>query len=297
MLSVYKHAIGGKPSPSRRAVPTTAAHDRDEPVDEVRRWDEAIQRPDRPDRRGRRLEKGGDMREVLHLQPGYTVELAHLRRPVTLADDFTLGALCEGLALMEPSARAALEAVLGYPLAPWIDDCLRAAPATAGADEGLVEIRLRWRCESWRGLSAAGLSSTLVRPEVVGIGAVWPGEPYHREGVEARRDYAIPFTLLATLRHLPLRLDPVMLVQVEPPGAGALETVLSLPAPNTTRLALLAALFDEFSSYGSAEARDRELAELLHEDEAPEDGERITLQQLREERDKARHNILYSGAE
>ena len=53
------------------------------------------------------------MRKVLHLQPGYTVELAHLRRPVALADEFTLGAVCEGLARKEPRKRAALEAVLG----------------------------------------------------------------------------------------------------------------------------------------------------------------------------------------
>ena len=72
------------------------------------------------------------MREVLHLQPGYTVDLAHLRRPVALADEFTLGVVCEGLDRMEPGARAALEAVLGYPLAPWLDDCLRAAPAASG---------------------------------------------------------------------------------------------------------------------------------------------------------------------
>jgi hypothetical protein len=59
----------------------------------------------------------------LHLQPGYTVELAHLRRPVTMAADCTLGAVCEGLDCMALAARAALEAVLGYPLAPWLDGC------------------------------------------------------------------------------------------------------------------------------------------------------------------------------
>jgi hypothetical protein len=58
------------------------------------------------------------MPQRLHLQPGYTVDLAHLRRPVTLADDLTLGALCESLERMEPGQRAALEAILGYPLAP-----------------------------------------------------------------------------------------------------------------------------------------------------------------------------------
>jgi hypothetical protein len=58
------------------------------------------------------------MPELLHVQPGYTVELAHLRRPVTLADDFTLGALCESLERMEARERAPLEAVLVYPLAP-----------------------------------------------------------------------------------------------------------------------------------------------------------------------------------
>jgi hypothetical protein len=82
------------------------------------------------------------MRELLHLQPGYTVDLADLRRPVALADDCTLGAVCEGLDRMAPAARASLEAVLGFPFGPWLDDCLRAAPAKAESNEGLVEIRL-----------------------------------------------------------------------------------------------------------------------------------------------------------
>jgi hypothetical protein len=174
------------------------------------------------------------MPELLHVQPGYTVDLADLRRPVTLADDCTLGALCEGLDRMEPGARAALEAVLGYPLAPWLDDCLRAAPAKAGSDEGLIEIRLRWRCESWGGPSADGRSSIFIRVKVSGIGAVWPGfrpgEPHHRPGEDKRRHYGLDFAPLATLRPLPLRLDPVMPVKVASPDAGVPEPVLSLPA-------------------------------------------------------------------
>jgi hypothetical protein len=227
------------------------------------------------------------MREVLHLQPGYTVDLAHLRRPVTLADDYTLGAVCEGLNRMAPGARAALEAVLGYPLAPWLDDCLRAAPADIGSDNGLVEIRLCWRCESWGGTSVADRSPTFIRLDVFGIGAVWPGyrpgEPHHRPGEDEPRRYAIPFMPLAALRHLPLRLDPVMAVAVEPLGGGALETVQTLPAPDTTLLALLTPLFDEFSYDGSPAARDQELADLRREDEEPEEGGTITLPQLREE--------------
>jgi hypothetical protein len=50
----------------------------------------------------------------------------------------------------------------------------------------------------------------------------------------------------------------------------------------------LTALFDEFSYYGSPEARDCELAELLQEDEAPEAGERLTRQPLREAREARR---------
>ncbi len=227
------------------------------------------------------------MREVLHLQLGYTVDLAHLRRPVALADDFTLGALCEGLARMASGARATLEAVLGYALAPWLDDCLRAAPAKAESNEGLVEIRLRWRCEAWGGPRIEGRSSTRVRLEAVGVGAIWPGyqpgEPHQRPGDDEPRHYALDFVPLASLRPLPLRLDPVMAVEVEPPGAVSLETVQTLPAPDTTLLELLGALFDEFTYYGSPEARDQELADLLREDEGPEEGGHITLQQLREE--------------
>jgi hypothetical protein len=164
---------------------------------------------------------------------------------------------------------------------------LRGAPAASAMIEGLVEIRLRWRCEACGGPRIEGRSPTRVRPEVVGIGAMWPGhqpgEPHHHPGEDDPRHYALDFVPLATLRTLPLRLDPVMLVQVEPPGAVSLETVRTLPAPDTMQLALLTALFDEFTYYGSPEARDQEFADLRREDEAPEEGGNITPQQLREE--------------
>lgn len=54
------------------------------------------------------------MRERLHLQPGYTADLAHLRRPVTLADDMT------------PRARAALFDEFSYYGSPDARDCERA---------------------------------------------------------------------------------------------------------------------------------------------------------------------------
>jgi hypothetical protein len=101
--------------------------------------------------------------------------------------------------------------------------------------------------------------------------------------MEPRREYAIECTPLATLRPLPLRLDPEMPVRVEGPAAAVPETMMVLPAPQTTLLALLMALFDECSMYGSPAARDLELAELLRDDEAPGEGKAITLQQLREE--------------
>jgi hypothetical protein len=227
------------------------------------------------------------MPQPLHLQPGFTVDLAHLRRRVTLADDLTLGAVCESLERMEPSQRAALEAILGYPLAPWLDDCRRARPPDDRTGNGLIEIRLRWR--RWSSVAPPGAPPlpTWLRLDVEGIGAIWPGfrpgEPHHREGVEPRREYAIEFTPLAILRPLPLRLDPEMTIMVEGPDATSPQVVLSLPAPVTTLLDLLAALFDECSREGSPEARDREWAELVRDDEAPGDGEAITLQQLRDE--------------
>jgi hypothetical protein len=227
------------------------------------------------------------MPQRLHLQPGYTVDLAHLRHRVTLADDLTLGALCESPERMAPHQRASLEAILGYPLAPWLDDCQRAVPPDDGTGNCLVEIRLTWRCESWAVRPGARPWPTWIRLDVYGVGAVWPGfrpeEPHHREGVEPRRDYAIEFTPLATLRPLPLRLDPKMLIRVEGPAAAGAETRPSLPAPETTLLDLLAALFDECSRYGSPEARDREWAELLSDDEEPGEGGGIPLPQVREE--------------
>jgi hypothetical protein len=74
-----------------------------------------------------------------------------------------------------------------------------------------------------------------------------------------------------------------MAITVEGPAAASPQEVWSLPAPETTLLDLLAALFDECSREGSPEARDREWAELIRDDEAPGEGEAITLQQLREE--------------
>jgi hypothetical protein len=137
-------------------------------------------------------------------------------------------------------------------------------PAAAGADGGLVEIRLAWRCESWAARPGARPWPTRIRLDVYGVGAVWPGfrpgEQHHREGVEPRREYGIEFTPLATLRPLPLRLAPVMTLTVEGPAAVP-ETRSSLPALEMTLLALLTALFDECSTYGSPEARDREWAE------------------------------------
>ena len=172
-------------------------------------------------------------------------------------------------------------------MAQWLDDCRRAVPPDADTSAGLLEIRLRWRCESWATRTGARPRPTWVGLDVDGVGAIWsgfrPGEPHHREGVEPRREYAIEFTPLAILRPLPLRLDPVMPITVEGPAPASPQTGLSLPAPETTLLALLAALFDEFSFYGSPEARDRELAELLSNDEASGEGEGITRQQLREQ--------------
>jgi hypothetical protein len=228
---------------------------------------------------------------------GYTVALADLRRAVELAEALTLGAVCESLARMESRERAALEAVLGYPLQPWLDDCLRREPEDRASDDGaseasLVAIHLTWRCVCWGDHAIGGHSPTQVSLEVLGIGDLWsscrPGGPGYREGAPERRDYALDFTPLATLRHLPLRLDPVMEVQVAGPSAAGPETIRSLPAPETTLLDLLAGLFDAFTHEGSLEARDREQAELMREDEEPEPGEWITLQQYLVEREARR---------
>ena len=76
----------------------------------------------------------GNMPQQLHLQPGYTVDWRTLPW-VTLADDLTLGAVCESLERMEPGQRAALEVILGY---PWrrgstiADARYRSTPTRAG---------------------------------------------------------------------------------------------------------------------------------------------------------------------
>jgi hypothetical protein len=231
----------------------------------------------------------------VRFDPAYTVALVDLRRPVELADDVTLGALCESLERMAPGERAALEAVLGYPLQSWLDDCLRPVPDDRASDDGaseasLVAIQLAWRCVCWGAQAIGGRSPTGVSLDVSGIGDLWPscrpGGPGYREEAPERRDYALNFTPLARLRHLPLRLDPVMAVQVAGPSAAGPETVASLPAPEMTLLDLLAGLFDEFTREGSPKAREHEWAELLREDDEPREG--ITLQQYLAEREARR---------
>ena len=120
------------------------------------------------------------MPQRLHLEPGYTVDLAHLRRPVTLADDLTLRAVCESLERMEPGQRAALEAILGYPLALWLNDCRRTVPPDAGTGAGLLEIRLYWRCESSASCTGARPWPTRIRLDVeaamASLAAAYPPE-------------------------------------------------------------------------------------------------------------------------
>jgi hypothetical protein len=174
----------------------------------------------------------------MRFDPAYTVALADLRRAVELAEGLTLGAVCESLVRMAPGERAALEAVLGYPLQPWLDDGLRPVPEDQASNDraseaSLVAIRLAWRCVCWGEQAIGGRSPTQVSLDVSGIGELWPscrpGGPGYQAGAPERRDYALDCTPLATLRHLPRRLDPVMAVQVAGPSAAWPETVASLP--------------------------------------------------------------------
>jgi hypothetical protein len=107
----------------------------------------------------------------VRFDPGHTVSLAGLQRPVALAADVTPGAVCESLARMAGGERAALR--------PRLDDCLRPVPGDrapdAGASEGsLVAIQLAWRCVCWGNRAIGGHPPAQVSPDFLGLRNAWP---------------------------------------------------------------------------------------------------------------------------
>lgn len=203
--------------------------------------------------------------EKIRLTPGYTLRRVDLMREVEIADPFTLGDLCLMIRDCQELDLETLSALLRCPLAPFIAECQRPRDPTASSASDLSAIRLRWRCEYDRPDETRWPPSTALWLEVDGLGDTWedcqPGGPWYEPGKDYSKynSYALEMTPLYELRHLPLRIDPVMVIAcTDDPEKEPLE----IPAPGVTLLQLIHALFWEFSFFGTPAERETKRAEL-----------------------------------
>lgn len=207
------------------------------------------------------------MTDTIHLYPGYTLRLVDLMSPVEIDKAMTLGDLCRILRSSEEVDLGTLSALIQCPLAPFLDECLLSEEEEP--DMGLHTIRLTWTCEyELPGGTDEGdvPSPTSLRLDVDAVGETWedhrPGGHLYEEGKDLSKcnGYAIELTPLYKLRHLLLRIDPVMYVRpfLSRDDSGEME----IRAPETTLLLLINALFWELSFFGTPERRDAELREL-----------------------------------
>jgi len=160
--------------------------------------------------------------DKVRLHPEYELRVADLMTPVEIAEDFTLGNLCRIIDNFEEMDRETFSALLQCPLEPFLEECLRLGDTGTEPRSDLRYIRLFWECEydlrtetRWPPVTSMGL-------HVDGIGETWedyrPGGRFYEEGRDYSQcnGYAIELTPLYALRHLPLRIDPVMTL----PGDG-----------------------------------------------------------------------------
>ena len=126
-----------------------------------------------------------------------------------------------------------------------------------------------------------------------GVGNIWedhqPGGRFYEEGRDYSQcnRYAIELTPLYALRHLPLRIDPVMTVRPSLTRESR-HTPLDIPAPDVTLLQLIHALFWELSFFGIPEERDATRDELRQQVKRIEAGEErlIPFEDIRKELDE-----------
>ena len=201
----------------------------------------------------------------LQLHPGHHLQVADLMVEVELAEDFTLGDLCQMVRDCDDIDLETLSALLQCPLALFINECLQ--PCAHDDKSALHYIRLSWGCEYDAVTETRWPPSTHLWLDVDGIGDIWddhkPGGQFYEEGKDYTHcnRYAIEMTPLYQLRHLPLRLNPVMTIR-RSLTQDTTDEPLEIPAPGVTVLQLLYAVFWELSFFGTPEERDATHEEL-----------------------------------
>ncbi|MBI3015834.1 MAG: hypothetical protein HYY65_12450 [Candidatus Tectomicrobia bacterium] len=231
--------------------------------------------------------------DKVRLHPGYALQVADLMAPVEIAEDFTLGDLCRIIDHFEEMDRETFSALLQCPLEPFLEECLR--PRDAGTEPGsdLHYIRLFWECEYDLRTETRWPPVTSLWLHVDGVGDIWedhqPGGRFYEEGRDCSQcnRYAVEMTPLYALRHLPLRIDPVMTVRPSL-TLESRHTPLDIPAPDVTLLQLIHALFWELSFFGTPEERDATRDELRQQVKRIDAGEErlIPLEEFRKKLDE-----------
>ena len=205
----------------------------------------------------------------LRLHPGYKLRVADFMEYVELAENFTLGDLCQMILDFDEMDIETFSALLQCPLEPFIEECLMLSDGIENHWSDLHHIRLSWSCEYDSLTETRWPPSTSLWLHVDAIGEIWDdykaGGQFYEEGKDYTdcNRYAIEMTPLYKLRHLPIRIDPIMTICPSPTQDERNEP-LEIPAPDVTLLQFVYHLFWEFSFFGTPEERDAE-SEELHE--------------------------------
>lgn len=190
--------------------------------------------------------------DTITLSHDYKFSYEDLMTPVEIAEDYTLGNLCNMLAKFLIDGDQSLEKILQWPIHEFIVECLRMdkEPST-----DLHYLRLSWCCSYGNFEDEKWTSITL---DVDAVGDIWedyqPGGSCYEEGKDYSdcNRYGISFLPLYNLRDLPIRINKEMSVYNE----LKYEESITLEAPIVRLIDLLYALFWEFSFYGSPDQRD-----------------------------------------
>lgn len=207
--------------------------------------------------------------DKVRLHPGYVLRVADLMTPAEITEEFTLGDLCRIIDNFEEMDHETLSALLQCPVEPFLEECLRPWDTSHELRSDLHYMRVFWECEYDSLTEARWPPVTALWLHVDGIGNIWedhqPGGRFYRDGQDYTHcnRYAIEMTPLYALRHLPLRIDPIMTVQPSLTQESD-HTDLDIPTPDVTLLQLIHALFWELSFFGTPEQRDA-MREELHQ--------------------------------
>lgn len=231
--------------------------------------------------------------EKLKIARGYKLQVSDLMRYVELGENFTLGDQCQMICDSDEMDIETLSSLVQCPLDPFIEECLSPFDVAEDLEYDLHYIRLHWSCEYDNLTETRWPPSTSVWLHVDGIGDIWddckPGGQFYKDGKDFsnHNQYAIEMTPLYKLRHLPIRIDPIM--TVGPYLAEDLEKEpLEIPALGVTLLQLIYYMFWELSFIGTPEERDVQREELRERVRRIDTGEEklIPLEDLWKELDE-----------